>query len=372
MQKTKWQQMMDAPKGGLEYNPNQSFALHVYWIVRSPTAAREMIERGFKPCVEATKRDTPTTMAYIFRISHDQRLAEKLKSEIKTIGQHPHYQPAFKSIQMGIPRQGIETKLNLGGINIAPLSWNADEPIAGHEQELDFDPIVLECTEIYLDDRSFYEHSSSRDWMKFSPEILKACRSLKPTTYCVGSPTDDIWSTVLEPSLKAIRFDNQTKVEQDIQPGVFLCKSDKTNVDQVMFLDLDLTIKNDKVSSCRSLLSNVQQELQATYMVVIPLISEDNSESVNVRVMMTAFYESGLVSASFKRLASECESVSGRVTVNTELCQNANEFLIENGLSGSVSVQDKSNAERENTLAGYPLHPLTHQIVENDQFKYQI
>lgn len=150
MQKTKMQQLFEAPKGGLEYNPNQTFALHVFWIVRSPTAAMEMIQKGFNPCGKSTLRDTPTTMVYFFRIARDQRLAEKFKSEVKTIGQHPHYQSSLKSIEMGIPRLGIEGKLKMGGINIAPLSWKPEEPISGHEKELDYDPIVLECTEVSL------------------------------------------------------------------------------------------------------------------------------------------------------------------------------------------------------------------------------
>ena len=36
---TKMQERFDAPKGFLEYNPKQTFALQVYWILRSPSAA---------------------------------------------------------------------------------------------------------------------------------------------------------------------------------------------------------------------------------------------------------------------------------------------------------------------------------------------
>jgi len=104
MQKTKYQQLMESKKGGKEYNPTQSLCLQVFWVVRSPRAAREMIQQGFIPCAKATARDTPPTLAYFFRISRDQRLAQKMAAEVKTISQHPHYQPAFKSMSMGIPR----------------------------------------------------------------------------------------------------------------------------------------------------------------------------------------------------------------------------------------------------------------------------
>jgi hypothetical protein len=147
---TKWTQLMDSTKGSIEYNPTQAFSLQVYWVVRSPKAAAEMIEKGFLPCAKATQRDTPTTLAYIFRIARDQSLAEKLKEEVKTISQHPHYQSSFKSLQMGISKSGIEMKLKMGGIDVAPLGWNPDELISTHEKELDFDPVVLECTEVLL------------------------------------------------------------------------------------------------------------------------------------------------------------------------------------------------------------------------------
>jgi hypothetical protein len=113
MIKTKWQQILDSPKGCFEYNPNQTFCLHVYWIVRSPSAAKEMLEKGFRPCAEATLRDSPTTITYFFRISRDQRLAQEFKTQIKTISQHPHYQPCFKSIKMGLPKSSLEGKLKV-------------------------------------------------------------------------------------------------------------------------------------------------------------------------------------------------------------------------------------------------------------------
>ena len=140
---------MESPKGCLVYNPHQSFALQVYWVVRSPSALRDMMSRGFAPCGAASMRDSPTTVTYLFRLARDQSLAHKFRREIHTIGQHPHYKPIFKSLQMGLPRPGLELKLKTSGINPTPLNWGPEEPLAGHEKELDYDPVVIECTEVY-------------------------------------------------------------------------------------------------------------------------------------------------------------------------------------------------------------------------------
>ena len=52
--------------------------------------------------------------------------------------------------------------------------------------------VILECTEIYLDNRSFYQHIASQEWMKGQSEITKAGRSFKATTYCIGTPSKDL------------------------------------------------------------------------------------------------------------------------------------------------------------------------------------
>ncbi|KAL9651550.1 hypothetical protein ABK040_001496 [Willaertia magna] len=390
--KTKWQQLLESPKGSLEFNPNQSFALQVYWVVRSPTAAKEMIEKGFQPCSKATFRDTPTTLAYIFRISQDQRLAKKLKSEVKTIGQHPHYQPSFKSIKMGIPQLSVETKLKYGGIDTTPLSWGSEEPINGHELELDFDPVVLECTEIYLDNQSFYQHAASQDWMKSYSEIMKASRSLKPKTYCIGNPTDDVWEKALESSLKAIRVnEKEIKFGSEIQPGVFFDNNlgninemkNESECDTIFFIEIDLKIKKENIKTCRSLITLIQTELKAPYMVVLPTNLDDEVEEkeldyFDIRLMLSCPYVADLKSSSLGQLSKGCEHFEGRIIVfeEGELNQgekSAEQFVTLSGLmDNQISVLRSNNCEKENILAGYSLHPLFNRLVSNDQFNYQV
>ena len=391
MNKTKWQQLMESPKGCLEFNPHQSFVLHVFWVVRSPAAAKEMITKGFTPCGKATLRDTPTTICYFFRIAKDQSLALKLKEEIKTISQHPHYQNAFKSIKFGIPRAAVESKLKFGEINVVPLSWQPDEPISEHEKELDYDPIVLETTEVYLDNRSFYEHSASHDWMKYSAEILKANRSLKPKTYCIGNPDKNIWDKVIEPTLKAIKFDESNNHQiKEINPEIVFQKKSYPEGDKVFFFELDLVVQKEKMGQCRSLLSKIEEELIAIFMIIFPT-NIDNGENVDllkIRCMIAAINSKDLKSISLKKLSPECEKFDGRIFVferkeiqnktknddiklkNEEAALN---FIQRSEISNlNLTIIDAEKARNEQKLAGYAFHPLFEKLVPNASINYQI
>lgn len=387
--KTKWQQLLEAPKGGLEFNPKESFCLQVFWVVRSITAAKEMIIQGFNPCANATMKNTPTTLAYFFRVAKDQSLAEKFKSQVKTIGQHPHYQSAFKSIELGIARGGVEAKMRLGGVDTAPLDWSQDELISAH-QELDFNPVVLECTEIYLDSRSFFEHGASSDWMKAYPEIMKMSRSLKPTTFSLGHPTKYIWETTLESSLKAIQFNNDERsLVSSLRPGVFFMRGNNVKVgDQSvsLFLELDLKVEKSKLESLRSHLDQIQKELGAPHLIVMPKDNETLNGDVGdieIRVMLVVCIAKGV--NCLNAFKERCKDVQGRVIL-FELERSApdalekvakrreigNMFLVEAGLNGCVEVLDGHEAERDHLLSGYTLHPLFNKIVEDENFEYKI
>lgn len=394
MKKTKWQLLVESEKGHKEYNPYQSFSLNVKWIVRSKKAAQEMIEKGFEPCSKCTQKDTPTTITYIFRISQNQSLATKFKNEIKTIRQHPHYFSAFKSIDMGIPKPAIEHKLMQGGINLAPLSWDPETLIEEHKEELDFDPVVLECTEIYLDNRSFYEHIASNEWMKASAEINKPSRSLKPITYCIGSPSDNIWQKAIEPSLKAIRFNDDNREQiKDIQPILNIEKFEEHIVAQkVFFIEIDATIENDKILSFRSCIPKIQNELKSPIGLIFPTNADDESpiEELEVRIIFSFPYYNDTKSNELSVLVRESSNMQGRIIVFDEKCWkdenninyiqqseeenigDAKRFLQQCELDDQRFVlMDARTAKQEKILAGYPLHPLFMELIADKSFNYE-
>eukprot|EP00298_Acanthocystis_sp_HF-20_P008678 c17829_g1_i1.p1 GENE.c17829_g1_i1~~c17829_g1_i1.p1 ORF type:complete len:408 (+),score=90.65 c17829_g1_i1:145-1368(+) len=390
--KTTWQILMEAPKGGKEYNPKKSFSLHVNWVVRSPKAAKEMIEKGFKPCAQATLRDSPTTLAYFFRIAKDQTLAKKLKDEVKTIGQHPHYQPIFKSLEMGLPRMAMEMKMRLGGIDPTPLSWSPTELLSGHEEELDFDPVVLECTEVYLDDRAFYEHGASPEWQKGFQDINKAVRSLKPTTYCIGNPSDDIWERTLDSFLKSIRITNtDSELSKLLNPGVFFSNQEFKNTKDHSYLllfELDVKVKSEKLSDFRTNLDHIiTTSPEIRYMIVLPFDLENTKDLVEVRLMFSIISPTlNSTTENFQKLMIDCDqNIEGRVFVfdfsknetsnSVESVQKRNEaakeFLSASSLT-KIEILDGVKSEEENIFSGYGLHPLFGELIQNDQFEYKI
>jgi hypothetical protein len=392
MQKTKFQQLMDSPKGCLEFNPNQSFALHVLWIVRSPTAAAEMLSKGFRECSKASMRDTPTTLTYLFRIADDQSLAASYRRDILTISQHPHYQSSFKSLEMGLPRNTVESKLSFGGINIAPLDWPRDDLIQDHP-ELDFDPIVLECTEVYLDNRSFYEHSCSREWMKASPEILKASRSLKPVTYCVGNPSQEIWEQTLESYLKAVRTEEPSNSKQInvLSSGLFVQEFNglSTSPNEIhCFLEMTIYLPSSQAPAVSDHLASLQQELKAIYLITLPLSSPDSndnlqSESINeVRVMIAFVLPSALEpvcgSESLSQIHLKSSRTQGRLIFTQGEAAEANqEGDVESAVttflhaSGVDHFTTKNLAQNSDVVEGYLMHPRYSQLIPDATIDYK-
>jgi hypothetical protein len=394
MQKTKFQQLMDSPKGSLEFNPNQSFALHVLWIVRSPTAAAEMLEKGFRECAKASMRDTPTTLTYLFRIADDQSLAQSYRRDVITIGQHPHYQSSFKSLEMGLPRNTVESKLSFGGINLAPLDWPRDDLIQDHP-ELDFDPIVLECTEVYLDNRSFYEHSCSREWMKSSPEILKASRSLKPVTYCLGNPSQEIWEQTLESYLKAVRTEepSDSRVINVLSSGLFIRPFDDilAPINEVhCFLEIAIHLTSAQAPAVSNHLTAFQREVQAIYLITLPLPHTSSkfneclhSEPIQEVRVMVAFALPTIDkptggSRSLLQIQLNSSRAKGRlIFAPTEGVENqegiesaeclVNEFLRVSGVDDftTMSITQSSSVE------GYMIHPRYAQLIPNDTIDYK-
>lgn len=194
-------------KGFVEYNPSESFVIHVQWVVANRKAAEEMLE-ALKTCAAATARDAPPTLAYFFRVSHDQSLAQAMKAGVTTLGEHPQYKKKFKLAEMGLSAPVVAAGCEREGLSGKPFreGWEPDRPMdAVLAEELGFDPVVLDLTEVYLDSRAFVDHASSRDYLAAYGVLMQPHRNLSVHTVVAGTPTDAVWDRVLEPALKARR-----------------------------------------------------------------------------------------------------------------------------------------------------------------------
>lgn len=256
-------------KGYVSFHPEERFLIHVQWIVSNMQVAHEMME-GLRTCAKATHRDTPPVICYFFRISHDQTLAQELKKNVKTVSQHPHYAKAYKMMDMNMTREFVISKCQREGISPVPFeeNWPRNEPMDAHAAELQFDPVVIDLTELYLDSRSFVDHACSRDYMEGYSILMAPHRSLQPYTSVLGTPTDAVWNSVLEPILKARRVDVSSSgeimgellaIDIPVRHQVLTTPSQTSTEQSYVFFDLDVAVRQvDTVNFLVKLQSNFQ------------------------------------------------------------------------------------------------------------------
>jgi hypothetical protein len=101
--------MNNSQDSPLTFTQGEAFLLHVFWEAPSMAAAQKLLHEGLKKCAQATHRDTPCVTSYFFRISSND---VDLHSE-------------------GLKQQSVR----------------------------------VEFTEVYLDERAFWGHACSSDFL---------------------------------------------------------------------------------------------------------------------------------------------------------------------------------------------------------------
>ena len=246
------------------------------WVVANRAAADEMLA-ALHRCAEATLRDAPPVVSYFFRISHDQRLAESMKKAVATIGDHPQYKKKYKLAAMNMPLQLITAGCERDGLSPAPFheSWPSDTAMtAERAAKLGFDPVVLDCTEIYLDNRAFFNHAASLDYQDAYSVLMQPYRSLASHVVVAGSPSAGVWDRVLEPSLKARRAEGHERL--------VLCQSHwRHATSKYVLLDLDFddaAAANQFVDAVDAPYKCVFASAEASsYRVLMPVLLPDGS-----------------------------------------------------------------------------------------------
>lgn len=189
--------LLAAPKGNLVHEPADAFLLHVFWQAPSATAAAELLS-GLRQCAAATHRDTPCVPTYFFRISNND--ADLCPPPPRTAGEHPQLAEAHKKLRLGIPRPAVlmnMTKLGLAA-DLLELDPEAELP-----KSLRAQPVALEFTEVYLDERAFMEHAGSRDYLDGHSVVMRpALMYSVPRTVRLGTPPVSMVERILEPILR--------------------------------------------------------------------------------------------------------------------------------------------------------------------------
>ncbi|KAM0713713.1 hypothetical protein Q7P37_010675 [Cladosporium fusiforme] len=192
------QQLLDEPKGKTKYKTGQAFMLHVFWETPSLEAAQKLLS-ALKSCAVATHRDTPCVPSYYFRMSSIE--ADTVSRRPLTAGEHPKLAKAHQKLQVGVPRAAVVADLVRRDIDTALLDLKPTDALSAHAQ---LSPVMVECTEVYLDERAFFEHAGSRDYLQAYGEVMAPGLHNKATTVRLGTPTAYIVDKILSPMLKEI------------------------------------------------------------------------------------------------------------------------------------------------------------------------
>eukprot|EP00123_Amoebidium_parasiticum_P007185 comp17945_c0_seq1/m.18254 comp17945_c0_seq1/g.18254 ORF comp17945_c0_seq1/g.18254 comp17945_c0_seq1/m.18254 type:complete len:346 (-) comp17945_c0_seq1:694-1731(-) len=191
------QQLLAEPKGKLEYFADEAFLLHVFWTAPSKEAALELLS-GLSACAAATHRDTPCVPTYIFRISNTGTTL--LGPPPQTVGDHPVLRESKRKLLVGVPRPAVCADVVLRGYDPALLELDLSAELPA---ELRKQPVAVEFTELYLDERAFMEHAGSRDYLNAYGVVMRPSLQFRvPTTIRLGKPVESIVEKILEPILK--------------------------------------------------------------------------------------------------------------------------------------------------------------------------
>tara|TARA_R110002060_G_scaffold47359_3_gene58454 strand:+ start:865 stop:1899 length:1035 start_codon:yes stop_codon:yes gene_type:complete len=228
------QKLLDEPKGKTKYFEGQSFLLHVFWEAPNRTAAEKVLS-ALQRCALATQRDTPCVPTYFFRISTLD--SDLVSVKPMTLSQNPQLSDAQKKLKVGVPRLAVFADMIRRGIDPQLLDLDPSSILPESMQEA---PIMLECTEIYLDERSFYEHAGSKDYLQAYGEVMTPGLQNSQITIRLGTPTEDIVDKILEPMLKE-------RVES--LPGICtLWQKPATSPQTPMLLAMDVSGDIDQVA----------------------------------------------------------------------------------------------------------------------------
>ncbi|OGM43845.1 hypothetical protein ABOM_007556 [Aspergillus bombycis] len=190
------QKLLDEPKGKTTYYPRQAFLLHVFWEAPNQSAADKVLD-ALQRCSKATCRDTPCVPTYYFRRSALD--ASLIHEKPLTVGDHPQLRDALKRMKVGVPKPAIQADLVRRGLNPDLLDMDPATPLPQAMQQT---PVILEFTELYLDERSFYEHAGSKEYLAAYGEVIAPGLHNRQTTVRLGYPTAEIRDRILAPMLK--------------------------------------------------------------------------------------------------------------------------------------------------------------------------
>jgi hypothetical protein len=348
---TALERLIAEPKGKTAHARGEACMLHVFWEVPSAAAARELLA-ALRGCAVATHRDTPCVPTYFFRVSAaaDQHALAAARPGARTVGEHPHLGAALKQLRVGMPRAAVRSELVRKGLDPAWLDLDAGDELP--EPLRDQCAVLVECTEIYLDERAFMEHCGSHDYLEAYGQVMKpGLQSRRPRTLRLGTPIASLVEKILEPILQ--------EVVVPLEPGCFVWRrASVAPVAPVCFsLDVDAA-----ASSADAVAIALPDEFRAlcTSCVALPHPLREATATVRLLCVLPTLPPPGVLRA----LGASGAIARGHVLLGGD-ATSADRAAISAAL-GAAGLDGLLTVGAEGDCVGHVLHTLAHELHESD------
>jgi hypothetical protein len=348
---TKLERLIAEPKGKTEHARGEACMLHVFWEVPSAAAARELLA-ALRGCAVATQRDTPCVPTYFFRVSAavDQHALAAARPGARTVGEHPHLGAALKQLRVGMPRAAVRSELVRKGLDPAWLDLDAGDALPEPLREQC--AVLVECTEIYLDERAFMEHCGSHDYLESYGQVMKpGLQSRRPHTFRLGSPNASLVEKILDPILQ--------EVVVPLEPGCFVWRRPSVAPVAPVCFSLDVDAPASSADAVAVSLPDAFRAL-CTSCVTFPHPLREASATVRLLCVLPTLPPHDVLSA----LGASGAIARGQVLVGGDAA-HADRAAISAAL-GAAGLGDLLTVGAEGDCVGHVLHALARELHESD------
>lgn len=271
------------------YSSSESFLIHVFFETPSLSSAQEILS-SLQQCSLATHRDTPCTPSYFFFLSHLDSLSSS--------------------------------------------------------------PVVLEFIEVYLDGKSFWEHSAAEDFKQsFVPLMNPELRTKLPHCIRIGSPPSDVAEKVLKPILHENIF--------PLPSGCFVWKKPSPGkLSSSVCLSLEVGLSPQSFQTLEEIVSAVPKTFVEKSTSFVAFVHPNNLMKVRIIFIFPSLPPVSEISQLFTTLhPSGSQLITNKVGDNVENMEEIKKALKEANLKDTIVIESKDKA-------GYVLHESAAELQE--------
>jgi hypothetical protein len=256
----------------------------------------------------------------------------------RTVREYSQLSDALRKLRVGVARHAVVADLVRRGLDANYIDLDLDDTLplelAGQK------PVMLEFTELYLDERAFMEHAGSREYLDGYGIVMKLqLQTRVPTTIRCGTPNDSMIEKILDPILKEVVIPQYGQCMVWNTPAI-------VQHPVMMSLDLQSSVPSTETEAA-SIAEALPQSLITSCAVCLVYPHPLRSESIRVFCVFPTLPSTPILSHLSSLRPIRCEVHTTADEANTDrLCEE----LITSGL-GMAHIN-------KGLSSGYILHPL--------------